>query len=53
MTELEKCKTDFAYWFEKYCVIKDKNTGQKTTIKLKDYQINFVNWLKSWKKRKN
>ena len=35
MTELEKCKTDFIYWLEHYCIIKHK--GKEILIKLKDY----------------
>ena len=36
MTELEKCKIDFIYWLEHYCIIKHKR--KEIPIKLKDYQ---------------
>lgn len=41
MTEFEKCKTDIKYFIEKYCTINGE------FIKLKDYQINLINILKT------
>lgn len=41
MTELEKCKNNVKYFIEKYCTINGEH------IRLKDYQIKFLNYLKN------
>lgn len=41
LEELEKCKNDVKYFIEKYCTINGE------FIKLKDYQINLINVLKT------
>lgn len=43
MTELEKCKKDTKYFIEKYCTINGEH------IRLKDYQIKFLSYLKNQK----
>jgi hypothetical protein len=34
-------------FIEKYCVVKNKNTGEEEHIKLTEAQINFLNYIQN------